>query len=126
VIKALGPRPGRNQASIKEEVKRYCDACLTCQKIRPALEKLRIKAGTIRGRPFSSYAFDILTLSEPDSDGRRYILVCVDSFSRAVELFALRQANAAEVFQALYDVLCRWGTPHELRCDNAKAFTSVH
>jgi transposase InsO family protein len=124
VIKALGPRPGRSQVSIKDEVKRYCDACLTCQKIRPALEKLRIKAGTIRGRPFSSYAFDIVTLSEPDSDGCRYILVCVDSFSRAVELFALKQANAAEVFQALNDVLCRWGTPHELRCDNAKAFTS--
>lgn len=125
VIKALGPRPGRSQASIKEEVKRYCDACLICQKIKPAREKLQMRAGTIRARPFSSYAFDIVTLSEPDAEGCRYILVCVDSFSRAVELFALKQANAAEVFQALNDVLCRWGTPHELRCDNAKAFTSA-
>lgn len=125
VIKALGPRPGRTQASIKDEVKRYCDACLTCQKIKPAREKLNMRAGTIRGRPFASYAFDVITLSEPDSDGHRYILVCVDSFSRAVELFALKQANAFEVFQALNDVLCRWGTPHELRCDNAKAFTST-
>ena len=124
VIKALGPRPGRTQALIKEEVKRYCEACMVCQKIKPAREKLLMRAGTIRGRPFSSYAFDIITLSEPDADGHRYILVCVDSFSRAVELFALRQANASEVFQALNDVLCRWGTPHELRCDNAKAFTS--
>ena len=125
VVKALGPRPGHTQASIKQEVKRYCDACLTCQKIKPAKGKLRVNAGTIRGRPFSSYAFDIITLSEADADGHRYILVCVDSFSRAVELFALRQANASEVFQALNDVLCRWGTPHELRCDNAKAFTSA-
>ena len=125
VIKATGLRPGRTQASIKDEVKRYCDACLTCQKIKPAREKLLIKAGSIRGRPFASYAFDIVTLSEPDADGCRYILVCVDSFSRAVELFALKQANATEVFQALNDVLCRWGTPHELRCDNAKAFTSA-
>ena len=124
VIKAIGPRAGRTQSSIKDEVKRYCDACLVCQKIKPAREKLLQRAGTIRGRPFSSYAFDIVTLSEPDADGNRYILVCVDSFSRAVELFALKQANASEVFQALNDVLCRWGTPHELRCDNAKAFTS--
>ena len=125
VIKALGPRLGQSQASIKKEVRRYCDACLTCQKILPAREKLLTRAGTIRSRPFSSYAFDIVTLSEPDADGCRYILVCVDSFSRAVELFALKQANAQEVFQALHDVLCRWGTPHELRCDNAKAFTSA-
>ena len=97
---------------------------MVCQKIKPAREKLLMRTGSIRSRPFASYAFDIVTLSEPDADGCRYILVCVDSFSRAVELFALKQANAQEVFQALNDVLCRWGTPHELRCDNAKAFTS--
>ena len=124
VIKALGPRPGASGAEIKDQVRRFCDSCLTCQKILPARTKLQIKAGTIRSRPFASYAFDVVTLSSPDADGNRYILVCVDSFSRAVELFALKQANAHEVFQALNDVLCRWGTPHELRCDNAKAFTS--
>jgi hypothetical protein len=124
VIKALGPRPGEATAWIKEEVKRHCDACPVCQKIRPAREKIFASTGTIRGKPFSSYAFDVVTLSEPDADGNRYILVCVDSWSRAVELFALKQANSSEVFQCLYDVLCRWGTPHELRCDNAKAFTS--
>ena len=97
---------------------------MICQKIKPAREKLLMRTGSIRSRPFASYAFDIVTLSEPDADGCRYIVVCVDSFSRAVELFALKQANAQEVFQALNDVLCRWGTPHELRCDNAKAFTS--
>jgi hypothetical protein len=125
VVKALGPRPGISSSGIKDEVKRFCDACLTCQKIKPARQKLLITPGFIRGKPFSSYAFDIVTLSESDADGNRYILVCVDSFSRAVELFALKQANSTEVFQALYDVLCRWGTPHELRCDNAKAFTST-
>jgi hypothetical protein len=107
VIKAIGPRAGRTQASIKEEVKRYCDACLVCQKIKPVREKLLLRAGTICSRPFSSYAFDIVTLSEPDADGNHYILVCVDSFSRAVELFTLKHANASEVFQALNDVLCR-------------------
>jgi transposase InsO family protein len=124
VIKALGSRPGEASAWIKEETKRHCDACLVCQKIKPAREKIFANAGTIRSRPFSSYAFDVVTLSEPDADANRYILVCVDSWSRAVELFSLRQANSSEVFQCLYDVLCRWGTPHELRCDNAKAFTS--
>jgi transposase InsO family protein len=124
VVKALGPRSGVSGAEIKDQVRRFCDSCLTCQKILPARTKLQIKTGTIRSRPFASYAFDVVTLSSPDADGNRYILVCVDSFSRAVELFALKQANAHEVFQALNDVLCRWGTPHELRCDNAKAFTS--
>jgi hypothetical protein len=125
VIKALGPRPGEATAWIKDEVKRHCNACPVCQKIKPAREKIFANAGTIRSRPFSAYAFDVITLSEPDADGNRYILVCVDSWSRALELFPLRQANSTEVFQCLNDLLCRWGTPHELRCDNAKAFTST-
>jgi transposase InsO family protein len=125
VIKALGPRPGEATAWIKDEVKRHCSACPVCQKIKPAREKIFANAGTIRSRPFSSYAFDVVTLSDPDADGNRYILVCVDSWSRALELFPLKQANSTEVFQCLNDLLCRWGTPHELRCDNAKAFTAA-
>jgi len=63
-------------------------------------------------------------MSEPDFDGNRYILVCVDSFSRAVELFALSRGDAETVAAALHDLLTRWGRPLEVCCDNAKAFTS--
>jgi transposase InsO family protein len=49
----------------------------------------------------------------------------LDSFSRAVELYGLKQANAPSVLECLVDVLSRWGRAAELRCDNAKAFTSA-
>ena len=125
IIRALGPQPGAAGAKVKAEVRRYCDACPVCQKLQPARAKLLMNIGSIRQRPFSSYAFDIVVLSEPDFNDCRYILVCVDSFSRAVELFGLKQANASSVVECLNDVLCRWGRGHELRCDNAKAFTSA-
>jgi len=125
VIRALGVQPGAAGVKVKAEVKRYCDACLICQKLQPAKAKLLANIGSIRQRPFSSYAFDIVVLSEPDQNGCRYILVCVDSFTRAVELYGLCQGNATSVVECLNDVLCRWGRAHELRCDNAKAFTSA-
>jgi hypothetical protein len=125
VIRALGPQPNLESSKVKSEVRRWCDACLCCQKLQPARAKLLASIGSIRQRPFSSYAFDVVTLSHPDSNGVRYILCCVDSFSRAVELFGLKQANASSVVECLNDVLCRWGRGHELRCDNAKAFTSA-
>jgi len=125
VIRALGVQPGAAGVKVKAEVKRYCDACLICQKLQPAKAKLLANIGSIRQRPFSSYAFDIIVLSEPDQNGCRYILVCVDSFTRAVELYGLCQGNATSVAECLNDVLCRWGRAHELRCDNAKAFTSA-
>jgi transposase InsO family protein len=125
VVRALGPQPGAAGAAVKAEVKRFCEACLCCQKLQPARAKLLMEISSIRQRPFSTYAFDIVVLSEEDLHGCRYILVCVDSFTRAVELFALKQANAISVVECLNDVLCRWGRAHEVRCDNAKAFTSA-
>jgi transposase InsO family protein len=125
VIRAVGPQPTAEAASTKDQVRRYCDACLCCQKLQPARAKLFSAIGSIRQRPFTSYAFDVVTLSQPDENGVRYILCCVDSFSRAVELYGLKQANAPSVLECLVDVLSRWGRAAELRCDNAKAFTSA-
>lgn len=125
IIRAVGPQHTSEAAKTKEQVRRYCDACLCCQKLQPARLKLFADVGSIRQRPFTSYAFDVVTLSHPDIDGVRYILCCVDSFSRAVELYGLKQANAQSVLECLFDVLTRWGRAAELRCDNAKAFTSA-
>jgi transposase InsO family protein len=125
VIRAVGAQSTPEAAKTKNEVRRYCDACLCCQKLQPARSKLFADVGSIRQRPFTSYAFDVITLSHPDSNGIRYILCCVDSFSRAVELYGLAQANAPSVLECLIDVLSRWGRSAELRCDNAKAFTSA-
>jgi hypothetical protein len=47
--------------------------------------------------------------------------VVIDSFSHAVELFPLKRATAEAVTMCLHDVLCRWGKPHQVRHDNAKA-----
>ena len=125
MIRALGPQSSSESAKVKSEVRRWCDACLCCQKLQPARAKLFADIGSIRQRPFTSYAFDVVTLSQPDLNGVRYILCCVDSFSRAVELYGLVQANAPSVLECLVDVLCRWGRAAELRCDNAKAFTGA-
>ena len=117
--------PGTKYQSAKDEVQRYCDSCIVCQKLKPAREKLEKRAGSIKRRPFTEYAFDVIVLSEADANGYRYILTVIDSFSQAVELFPLKDASATEVTCALNDVMCRWTRPHSLRCDNAKAFTSA-
>jgi hypothetical protein len=119
IIRATGIGPGLEQAKLKEQVKRYCNACLTCQKLQPARARVEARLGTIRQRPFSELAFDIIVLNAPDVDDNRYILTVIDSFSRAVELFPLKRASAEMVTICLHDVLCRWGRPHRVRCDNA-------
>jgi transposase InsO family protein len=125
VQRACNFPPGTKYQAAKDEVQRFCESCVICQKLKPAKEKLERRAGSIKRRPFTEYAFDIIVLSEPDQNGYRYILTVIDSFSQAVELFPLKEASATEVTYALNDVMCRWTRPYSLRCDNAKAFTSA-
>ena len=124
VQRICGLAPGAHGAVSREEVRRYCEACPICQKLKPARERLERAAGTIRRRPFTEYSFDVIVLPEADLHGFRYILTVVDSFSGAVELFPLLRASAEEVSRCLVDVMCRWVRPHSVRCDNAKSFAA--
>jgi transposase InsO family protein len=124
VIRGVGHQDISTMTALRKEVQHYVNSCLVCQKILPARERLAARIGIIRQRPFTRYAFDLIVMSEPDLEGKRYILVCVDSFSRAVELFALSRGDAESVATALHDVLSRWGRPLEVCCDNARAFSS--
>jgi hypothetical protein len=124
VIRATGIGPGAEQANLKKQVRHFCDACLICQKLQPARERVAARMGSIKKRPFGEYAFDVIVLNAPDVDDNRYILTVIDSFSKAVELFPLKKASAEAVTTCLHDVLCRWGRPYQVRCDNAKAFAA--
>ena len=83
------------------------------------------QGASIKQRPFTQYAFDLIVLSEADSKGNRFILTVVDSFSGAVELFALSHADVISVADCLHDVLSRWSRPHAVRSDNAKSFAAA-
>ena len=116
--------PGVRGAVCRDEVRRYVEACPICQKLKPARARLERAAGTIRQRPFTQYAFDVIVLPEADAHGHRYILTVVDSFSGATELYPLKHSSAEEVSRCLIDVMSRWTRPHSVRCDNAKSFAS--
>jgi len=49
------------------------------------------------------------------------VLVCVDVFSKWVELFPMRTKESREVWDVLYSqVFTRFGLPLELRCDRGR------
>jgi hypothetical protein len=126
MVQATGVAPGTDENKLREETKRYCDTCLVCQKLKPAKERVSAKLGSIRSRPFAQLAFDLIVLAgSEDAEGHRFILVVVDSFSHAIELFPLKRATADSVVTALHDVISRFHRPHEVRHDNAKQFTAA-
>ena len=125
VVRASGVGPGKAQSDLKKQVRHFCDACVICQKLQPARERVATRIGSIKKRPFGEYAFDMIVLNAPDVDDNRYILTVIDNFSRAVELFPIKKASADVITVCLHDVLCRWGRPYQVRCDNAKAFAAA-
>lgn len=124
VVRASGFPSGTTYTALREEVKTFCATCVVCQKLRAARAKKDVKLGFVRKRPFEEIAMDLVVLPDADADGNRYILTVVDAWSRAVELFALKTADAATVVQHLHDVYCRWGKPYQVRSDNGAQFIS--
>jgi transposase InsO family protein len=112
-------------SDLKKQVRHFCDACVICQKLQPARERVAARQGSIKKRPFGECAIDVIVLNAPDIDGNRYILTVIDNFSHAVELFPIKKASADVITTCLHDVLCRWGRPYQVRCDNAKAFAAA-
>jgi hypothetical protein len=106
---------------IQAEVSRFIAACPTCQK---AASFCPPPGGDrwIRKPPFREISIDVLEMPFPDSEGNQKILVVLDSFSRALELFPLPFADATRVAECLYAVYCRYYRTSVVRVDNAKAF----
>ncbi|XP_065196213.1 uncharacterized protein LOC135827687 [Sycon ciliatum] len=53
------------------------------------------------------------------------VLVCVDTFTKWVEVVPLRHHDAASVAHALVSVCARWGPPRLLRSDNGTEFVNA-
>jgi hypothetical protein len=114
---------GLSSRQVIDEASRYISACPTCQK-SAKLPQPYTSTRWIRQPPFREVAIDCLEMPFPDADGNIKILVVVDSFSRALELFPLPFADAERVAECLYSVFCRYHRIDVIRCDGAKAFAS--
>jgi hypothetical protein len=101
VQRACNFPPGKKYQDAKDEVVRFCKSCIVCQKLKPARERLEQRAGSIKRRPFTEYAFDVIVLSEPDVNGNRYILTVIDSFTPRSTVVSLWEITGGVTCQLL-------------------------
>jgi Integrase core domain len=73
--------------------------------------------------PFRCWSIDYLPLLPETTHGYKHLLICVDTFSKWVELIPMRTKTSAEVAQALrLNIFARFGIPDELRMDRGLEF----
>ena len=107
------------------EIKTYVSSCDPCQRSKrhyhgkPApLTPLPIVA------PFQRWHLDFVDFKKT-TKGCRHILTCVDSFSRWVEAFPIKSADAQTVASVLYkEIFSRYGAPHSIVTDRGQQFKS--
>ncbi|KAK3100349.1 hypothetical protein FSP39_018534 [Pinctada imbricata] len=107
------------------DIEEYIRTCETCQQSKRPIHNRPAPLTPIPTEElFSRWHMDILELP-CTSEGYRYLLLVVDSFSRYPEAFPLKSQEAPEVARVLFnEIFSRWGAPRTLISDRGQNFMS--
>lgn len=114
---------GHHWPHMREHVKEFIRQCPCCQKmsvLQPTIQTQKYVLGTTRmGECIYIDTFHVGTKSH---EGKEYILVIIDGFTRWVEMFALSNLTADSVANALMEHFGRFGIPSQIKTDNGTEF----
>ncbi|XP_038688375.1 uncharacterized protein LOC119987518 [Tripterygium wilfordii] len=102
---------------------RKCDKCQRFAQIQhQPPEKL---TPTLSAWPFMKWGMDIVGPLPAASGQRIYFLALTDYFTKWIEAEAFRRVRDTEVKQFVWkNIICRFGIPKEIICDNGSQFIS--
>jgi dihydroneopterin aldolase len=114
---------GVEEKYLREYVRKFLRECPCCQKqdalptniqtapffVSTLLPMQQLNVDTIGPLPLSKYGF-------------KYILVMIDTFTRYVELYPIRDLTAEEAVDAFIQQFGRWGVPSVVQSDGGSQF----
>lgn len=112
--------------NMNNEIIKHIRNCEPCNRSKPA-KNMRIgKAiSEIPSRPFEKISIDFSGPYPRSKAGNTMLLICVDTFTKFVWLYPLRQALASTTIKTLQERLFKdFGTPENLISDNGPQFRS--
>ncbi|KAL0154420.1 hypothetical protein M9458_050269, partial [Cirrhinus mrigala] len=107
------------------EVKRFCQACPTCQRTAPRKPPPNpLIPLPIIDVPFERIGMDLVGPLPKSARGHEHILVIVDYATRHPEAVPLRKATAKAIAQKLFLLFSRVGIPVDILTDQGTPFMS--
>uniref|UniRef100_A0A9J8CRS1 Gypsy retrotransposon integrase-like protein 1 n=1 Tax=Cyprinus carpio carpio TaxID=630221 RepID=A0A9J8CRS1_CYPCA len=107
------------------EVKRFCQACPTCQRMSPRTPPPSpLISLPIIEVPFKWIGMDLVGPLPKSAQGQEHILVIVDYATRYPEAIPLWKATAKAIAQELFLLCSRVGIPAEILTDQGTPFMS--
>ncbi len=110
---------------LDEEVKRFCQACPTCQRTSPRHPPLSpLITLPVIEVPFERIGKELVGLLPKSARGHEHILVILDYATHYPEAIALRKATAKNIAKELFLLASRVGIPKEVLTDQGTPFMS--
>ena len=110
-------------AKVAQEV---VQACYDCQIKKPKVTDQRhTLIPSYQGYPFQKICLDFVGPLPPSHKGNKYLLTVRDTFTRWLEAFPTRKADAKTVVKILeVEMFPRYGLPDQIHSDRGTPFTS--
>jgi len=113
--------------NMDRDVRNFIKHCHTCQQIKNPTKMHRHREPIGRlpppTGPNQRVHADLMLVKRPSTEGRRYILVMTDAFTKHVELVALKTKEAQAVARAIFDRwICRFSCFEQLVTDQGREF----
>ena len=110
-------------AATCQEYLASCERCAAANTSRGP--SVRATRACSPGRPWSEVVLDTLELGAQGSSSNHCVLICVDTFSKWLELVPLRRHDALSVASAFVKICAVWGAPDIVRTDNGTEFQNA-
>lgn len=116
---------GHNWKHMRSDVVYYIHHCAECQKQRETSHVVNNVAGKCieQYEPFEEVCLDNIGPLPEDDDGNKYIIGCVDVFSKTLEAKATTENTCINAAKFLLEVWCRYGPINHIRSDLGVEFT---
>nr|XP_017250771.1 PREDICTED: uncharacterized protein LOC108221400 [Daucus carota subsp. sativus] len=119
-------RMGYYWPTVRQDAIDYVNKCDACQRHAPVIHQPSEHLHTpIPSWPFMKWGMDVVG-KLPTAPGQKvFMLAMTDYFSKWVEAEAYRRVTSKEVISFIKkNILCKFGVPSEIVCDNGSQFIS--
>lgn len=113
-------------SGVRRYVRQHVRACIEClvNKVPGGKKAGLLHPIPVTRRPFERIHVDNLGPFLKSSRGYEYIMVCIDSFTRYVMLYPLKNIKGIATIKAMEDLVLRFGNPRVIVTDRRTCFTS--
>ena len=112
---------------ITEDVKKFISSCTECQRNKVShlqAPKETLKPVSVPQGVWTQIGIDLMTMPCESPEGHKYIMTCIDYFSKWVEFFALKDKTGESVAKCLYTLMCRYGPAKIHITDRGREFVN--